>query len=85
MIAPLRFAVVLEHKGINTEEDHNIIEKELNVHENWSETYGMDCQYSSDVKESDCTPGFYQARYFKEIQKAIKTTYKELVGSSCSI
>lgn len=42
MSAPLKFAVVSEHKGINTEEDHIVIEKELNDLKNWSETYGME-------------------------------------------
>jgi len=28
-------------------------------------------EYNSDVKESDCTPGFSQARYFEEMQKKL--------------
>lgn len=41
MIAPLKFVVVSEYKGINREEEHIVIEKELNDRETWSETYGM--------------------------------------------
>lgn len=42
----------------------------------------MNYQNNSDMKESDCTPGFYQARYFKEMQKTTEIFYKALVRSS---
>lgn len=45
----------------------------------------MNYQYNSDMRESDCTPGFYQARYFEKMQKTIKITYKALVRSSRSV
>lgn len=41
----------------------------------------MNYQYNSDVKESDCTPGFYQARYFENMPK----TYYNYLQSTIKI